>query len=68
VLKAQESPWGARQSGGKTTSLTEQGALAGTQKKKGGSTTFGRKGKQLRRSTGVSLGHAERKLERQKPS
>jgi len=29
---------------------------------------LGRKGRRLRRSTGVSLGRAERKLERQKPS
>jgi len=52
----------------KTTSLAEQGDLAGAQEKKGGSTTYGRKGRQLRRSTGASLGHAKRKLERQKPS
>jgi len=53
---------------GKTTGLAEQGALAGTQGIKGGSTTYGRNCKQLKRSTGVSLGHAEKKLERQKLS
>jgi len=37
-------------------------------RKKGGPTTYGRKGRQLKRSTGVLLRHAERKLESQKPS
>jgi len=50
------------------TGLAEQGALAGTQGKKGGSTTYGRKGRQIKRSAGVLLGRAERILERQKPS
>ena len=36
--------------------------------RKGGSSTYGRKGRRLKRSTGVSLGCAERKLERQKAS
>jgi len=36
--------------------------------KKGGSTIYGRKGKQLKRHIGVLLGHAERKLERKEPS
>ena len=36
--------------------------------KKVGSTTYRRKGGQLKRSTGVLLGRAKRKLERQKPS
>jgi len=53
---------------GKTTGPAEQGDLAGTQEKKGGSTTYGRNGRRLKRRTGVSLGHAERKLERQKAS
>jgi len=53
---------------GKMTSLAEQGALAGTQEKKGGSTTYGRKGRRLKRSTGFLLGRAERILERQKTS
>jgi len=35
--------------------------LLGSQEK-GASTTYGRKGRRLKRSTGVSLGHAERKL------
>jgi len=51
------------------TSLAEQGALAGTQekkKKKGLPPMEKRAGNS--RSTGVSLVHAERKLERQKPS
>lgn len=29
---------------------------------------FGKKGRQLEKSTGISVGHAGRKLERQKPS
>jgi len=37
-------------------------------RKKRGCTTYGRKGRRCKRSTVVSLGHAERKLERQKPS
>ena len=44
---------------GKTTGLAEKGALA---------ETCGRKGRRLKRSRGVSLGHEERKLERQQPS
>jgi len=52
----------------KTTGLAEEGALAGTQGKKGGPTSYGRKGRRLKRSTGVSFGCAERKLARQKPS
>jgi len=53
---------------GKTTSLTEQGAVAGTREKKEGLPPRERRDGQLKRSTGVSLGRAERKLERQKPS
>jgi len=53
---------------GKTIGLVEQRALAGTRGKKGGLTTYGRKGRRLKRSTEVSLSHIERKLERQKPS
>jgi len=53
---------------GKMTGLAEQGTLARTQGETGGSTTYGRKGRRLKRSTGVSLGHAESKSERQKPS
>ena len=53
---------------GKMTGLAEQGALAGTKEKKGESINYGGKGRQLKRSTGVSLGGAEKKLERQKPS
>ena len=52
---------------GKMTDLAEKGALAATQEKTGGSAIYGRKGRRLKSSTGVSLGHAERKLERQKP-
>ena len=48
----------------KTTVLAEQGAFVGTQGKKGRSTTYGKKDRWLKRSTRVSLGHAERKLER----
>jgi len=52
---------------GKTSSLAKQGAPAGTQeKKKGLPLTEERKG--LKRSTGISLDHAERKLERQNSS
>jgi len=36
--------------------------------KKGEFTDYGRKGKKLKGSTGVSLGHTERKLDREKPS
>ena len=57
-----------RELSGKMTSLAEQGAFAGTEEKKGEFTIFGRKGRQLRKSTGILLGHAERKLERQKLS
>jgi len=42
--------------------------LLGLGEKKGGFTTFATKGRELKRSTGISLGCAERKLERQKPS
>jgi len=51
----------------KMTGLAEQAALAVTQEKTGESAIYGRKGRRLKSSTGVSLGHAERKLERQKP-
>jgi len=36
---------------GKTTSLAERRALSGTQKKKGEFKTFGRRGRQLKRTT-----------------
>jgi len=49
---------------GKMTSLAEQAAFAWDSGKKGEFTTFGRKGRQLRKSTGISLGYAERKSER----
>jgi len=49
---------------GKANGLAEHGALAGTQVKQEGLPPMEAKAG----DTGVSLGHAERKLERQKPT
>lgn len=48
---------------GKKTGLTEQGAFGELREEKG-FLTFGRRGRQLRKSTRMSLGHTERKSER----
>jgi len=53
---------------GKMTGLAEQGALAGTQGKKEGLSPMEERAGHSRGVTGVFLGHAERKLDRQKPS
>ena len=50
----------------KMTGLAEQGALAGTHEKKEGLPLMEKRAGNS--STGISLGHAERKLERQKLS
>jgi len=48
------------------TGLAEQGAFAGTQENKEGLTLIEERAGDS--STGISLGHAESKLERQKPT
>jgi len=52
---------------GKMTGLAEQGALAGTREKNEGLPTMEERAGKSRGVQGVSLGHTERKSERQKP-
>jgi len=49
---------------GKKTELNEQGAFAETQGKKESLTSHRRRGRQFRKSTRMSIGFAERKLEK----